>query len=197
MAPSIGDVIRVVAKMSDGSGDVQNVYHCKIAGTTAPSNGVLLVNCATIMDDAYDYFDGSVSDDISFDSIAAYNVTADEPVGETTWSTLTSGGSSGNKLPPQVTPLVLFTTAVLNSLGKKYLPVMTAAGLDPDGSITSAILAAMSQYATELLSGIDAGLWTADFGNYRKATDTFIPWVAAIARDLYATQRRRYTGSCS
>lgn len=196
MAPAFNDVFRFVAKMSQAGNDVLNVYHYRLTGSgIPPSNGQVLEAANQILNGAYDNVDGSIANNVSFDSIVAYNVTQDEYVGETTWLTLTTGGGSAAMLPPQTSALVLFLTSVAKSLGKKFLPPLTTTGLDDDGSPTAAVLTGLALYVADLLTGWDGGTWFLLPGNYRDVSGTFISWLTGVARDVFATQRRRVTGS--
>jgi len=197
MATAMGDVLRIVAKFSDGSNDIQNVYHVRVTDQAPNNDGAVLDGCAEFMDDCYTSYANAMPDDITFDSVAVYNLTQDYPLGETDWPVLTAGAKTSNKLPPQNSPLVLFTTAVLNSLGKKYLPNLTVTDLEDDGTISSTVLTVMGALATSILTGYVSGTWNLEAGNYRPNSATWIPYVASVVRDLFATQRRRYAGKGS
>lgn len=196
MAPVFNDVFRAVAKMSQASNDIMNVYHYKLTGSgIPPSNGQVLEALNNVLNGAYDNIDGSMANNITFDEIEVYNVTQDEYVGVTSWLTLTTGGGSAAMLPPQTAALVLFATNVAKSLGKKFFPPLTTVALDDDGSPTAAVLTALGLYAADLLTGWDGSTWFLLPGNYRPLAGTFLSWLSAAVRDVFATQRRRYTGS--
>lgn len=194
MAPQVNDIIRVIAKMSFAGGDVQNVWHVKldtVPGT--PTNPTLLGDLAAVMDDIYDFIDSSTADEITFDTIEAYNLTRDEYVGESAWPTLTVGGATSSA-PPQLAPLLLFSTDTLKSQGRKFLPPTGTLTIESDGTLVSSYLSLMAAFAAEVLT---PGGWVAyggDFGNFREIGSVFIPYVASIVRDFFATQRRRYEG---
>lgn len=198
MAPSLYDIIRVVAKMSQAANAIQNVYHCIIEGTTAPDNATLLAAIASLIDGAYDYIDYAVADNVSFDTISVFNDTADEFVGETAWPTLTVGGGGVNPmLPPQNAQLVLFTTVQPGSLGKKFLPPMTDNVLDDDGTPVAGVLANALLYGGEIVDGVDGGTYSATFGTWNPTTFVFNKFTEAVARDMFATMRSRYIGKGS
>lgn len=194
MAPSSGDVIRIIAKMSYNGSDVQNVYHLKLDTVPgSPDNGDLMLEIASEMDYMYDYIDSSLADELTFDTVEAYNLTAGEYVGEVDWDTLTVGGAASSA-PPQLAPLLLFTTETLKSQGRKFLPPTGSLSIESDGTIVSTFVALMANFVTELMSPTQFTDYGGSFGNYRELTSIFIPYVAAIVRDFFATQRRRYEG---
>ena len=197
MTVADGDVLRIVAKFTQGGDEVQNVYHVRANVSSPPTDAALAAAVGDYMDDVYTSYRTPMSDDMFFSTVATYNETQDAPVGEVPWPTLVNGGQSANRLPPQCSPLLLFTTSVLNSLGKKYLPALTSGSLDPDGSVTTAALTTVATLASTLLDGYDGLTWSLTPGNYRKATAVFIPYLAAVVRDIFATQRRRYVGKGS
>jgi len=192
-----GDVLRVVAKFNDGADEIQNVYHMQVQVTTPPTDAALASAMGDYMAAAYTPYQVPMTDNIFFTSVATYNETQNMPVGEVPWPLLVNGGQSANPLPPQNSPLVLFTTSVLNSLGKKFLPNLTVNSVDTDGTISTAALTAIVNFINILLNGHDGLTWSAGPGNYRSATQTFIPYIAGVARDFFATQRRRYFGKGS
>lgn len=197
MPVQLGDVLRVVCKLSHGLDDVQNVYHAKVFGTAAPTDSQAYGAVASVLDAAYAVIDGPMSTNVSFDSISVYNLTQDYFIGEAGWPTVTDGNGVGGDLPQQCAPLILFPTDVLKSVGKKYLPPFAEEVLDTDGTIASGLLAAMATFAATILDGFTGVNYTVEFGNYRVDTAQFIPWVSAIVRDFFATQRRRYKGKGS
>jgi hypothetical protein len=195
MAPSIGDVLRITAKLANGTDTIQNVYHAKLTGDTPPTNEDMLDDVADWMDQAYSAIDQAMSTGITFDEIEVYNLSADEYVGAIGWPVLTAGtAASGQESPPQCAPLVLFRTNVLKSLGKKFLPQFYTGYYEGDGTLAVNALNAMAAYAAEILAGKVAATYELIPGNYRPLVDMFIPYVSAVVRDFFATQRRRYVG---
>ena len=197
MAVQSGDVLRVVCKMSWGTNDIQNTYHCQVNGTNFGTNAEVLSDVSDQLDVMYGHLAGDMPGEISFDSIEGYNVTRDEYLGEQAWPSQTVGGASGDPMPPQTSPLVLFNTAVPHSQGRKFLPAMSELYNDTDGTPTATLLFALGNYAASTLTGVNEVDWTAAFGNYRDLSGTFIPWLSSQIKDFFATQRRRYFGKGS
>lgn len=195
MPPAIGDILRVTCKMSWAENDIQNVYHGQLDGTVAPDDVDLLDAIYDELDSAYTIIAGNIPAQVSFDTIAVYDLTQDYFIGESPWPVLETGGGGGSDpLPPQLAPLVLFGTAVLGSQGRKFLPPLEEGANDTDGTPVAVTLAALAQYAVDILAGVNETDYTVKFGNYRELTDTFIQWINAEVRDIWATQRRRYFG---
>lgn len=194
MAVQSGDVLRVIAKMSWGENDIQNVYHMQVSGTNFGTNANVLSEISDFLDGAYLTFDQGVTDLITYDTIEAYNLTQEEYVGEQAWPTLSVGGLADDPLPPQTCNLVLFGTNTLKSQGRKFLPTVTYSQLDTDGTVSSSWVTIIGNFAAYILLGVDAGDWTAVCGNYRPLTEVFIEWIESTVRDIWATQRRRYFG---
>jgi len=194
MAIISGDVIRVTAKLSRGVDDIQNVYHVELTGATPPTDAAFMTQIATTLDTAYAFISASMWTGISYDSVEAYNMTQDYWIGEVAWPVQTTGGDPAGTLPAQCSPLCLFLTAVLGSLGRKFLPAFSLSRIDSDGSISATGLGVMLSFVNAILAGYTSGSYSFSFGNYRAATADFIAYVSATVRDLYATQRRRYVG---
>lgn len=194
MAVSTGDILRVVAKMARAGQDILNVYHCIVEGTGIGTNLDVITQIADDLDTAYQVLVGNISSGVTFETVEGYNLSADEYLGAVGWPVLNAGTGTGNPLPVQTSPLVLFNTDTLNSQGRKFLPPMANGALDAQGTPNATILSNLGTFAAALLLGAGPGTWTAEFGNWRPLTLTFIPWTGAVVPDYFATQRRRYAG---
>lgn len=193
MASEVGDVLRAVARMSDGAADVINVFHLLLDGSVVPDDAGILGSIADKLDTAYDVIDAILPDNLTFDSIDVYNITKDLFLGSVPWPSLTAGGATGGQVPPQVAPLIRFTTNVLRSQGRKFLPaIATYQTKDDDGTLSATGLSILGGFASQLLSPITYSQGQALFGNYNAALERFAYWTGAIVNDAFATQRRRY-----
>jgi len=197
MTIQLNDIIRVTAKMSYGEDDVQNVFHYKCAESGGVDESTFMTAVRDELDAAYVLMEDFIADGISADSVEAWNLTQESWVGEITWSNFTGGQGLGAKMPPSTCPLITFTTGVLGSQGRKYMPFTTEDYNDLNGNPNASIKTAMGLFAAAILNGFQAS--GIDFipGNWRKATSTFIPWVTAIIRGYYGIQRRRRVGAGS
>lgn len=196
MAPVLGDVVRITVKMYQALNDIQNVYHALLSGTSAPDYQTMLANIKTAFQNLYTYIEGYTSDNVTFGSMALANLTQDEIGGTIAFTDPTAGsGSTNPMLPPQCAALLTFPTITPGVLGKKFLPPFTDAVLDDDGSPNSTALAGMANFANDVLDGVTGTDWELTFGAYNPTTEVFTEFIAGEARDLIATQRRRYSGS--
>jgi hypothetical protein len=190
-----GDVLRVTAKMSsEADQDLQNVYYWRGSGVGISTDAQFATACRTELDNAYGYFDDQLADGVSFDSIEIFNITQDVPVGEYTWPTLSAGGSASDVLPEQTALLVTFSTAAARSVGKKFLGGWTEGNNDSDGTIASSLLTLILSYISTILSGFAAGDLDFEAGHWSVINETFVPWLAGLVDDVWATQRRRRPG---
>jgi len=191
------DILRVVAKMSLNGGDIQNVFHFQV-GNADPSvtDANVFGGLNAVLDGAYTTLLPNISTGFSFDSISVYNLTQDYLVGEGPWNTLTVGGAASHS-PPQNAALVLFSTNTLRSQGRKFLPPMSNALTESDGTITAAGLAAITIWAANFIGTITGINFDGVFGNWNETQLRFAEWIAAIIKDFFATQRRRYVGKGS
>lgn len=193
MPVNSGDIIRATAKMTYVGDDVQNVYHLQYLGVTTLDSSVVN-GIAGVLDDAYDYIDLFISDNVGFDTIEVWNITQNRLLDEVNWPTLVSGGGVDSALPTQVSALALFNTAVANSQGRKYLPVFTEAENLGGGIISSAALAAIALFIAELLGEVVLPDGECYFGNWNPTLARFADWVSGYISDRMQTQRRRTVG---
>lgn len=194
MAIDVNDVLRVVCQFSWDEDEIQNVYHCRVTRDDDVTDEDALSYIAQTLDTAYTHVAALITDEISFDSIEVWNVTKDEYIGITTWTTLVDGGSDQPPLPPQNAMLCLFGTDTPRSQGRKFLPASTDYHLDSDGTVAADALGDLEDFIAELLLGVVGTYMDAEFGNWNEALERFAVWVIGEARDMFATQRRRYFG---
>lgn len=197
MAISDGDVVRITCKWTFRSGDVQNVYHMRVDTTGPVDNEDFLDEIAADMDSMYDDVHTYIANDVTYDTIEVYNVTGEEYIGETDWPVKTVGAASGDVLPAQVSALALFNTATLRSQGRKFLPPMTESNTNAYGEVEATTLTAIASFIADVLLQKSGVNWTGHMGNYNYDLIRFAQWISGVARDIFATQRRRYAGSGS
>jgi len=186
--------MRITAKMSWNQEDIQNVYHIRSSSTTTNSDATILGEIADDLEDAYGYIYAAMHDEMTFDSISGYNVTADRFMGEIPWPALTAGTEGNNPLPMQDSGLVRFATDALGSQGRKYLGVFTTASLDSDGTLSSTLLTALGNFAAQLVNGVTGADWAGVYGNWNPTLARFASWAEAFVNIYFCTQRRRRPG---
>lgn len=189
-----GDILRVVYKMSAYGADVQNVYHIRASVTSDPGDEVVLEEILAWLEEAYTSPAVQIVNEVTFDSVAVWNVTSETFIGEIASDSLTAGSNTGNNLPIQTAPLVLFNTNVNKSQGRKFLPWLSSAAIDGDGTPTSTVLTALGLFAGFILDGISGTGWTGIAGNWSEPKQRFVEWLWAVVVDRFATQRRRQYG---
>lgn len=197
MPVNVGDILRITARMSWGEDDIQNVYHLRVTAGDDEDNTDVLTDIAEDLEDAYDFILGRIPNEITFDSLEGYNLTDDEWMGVVGWPTLTAGTATADPMPPQNSPLVLFTTDVPRSQGRKFLPPFSVNEVQDDGTIDTVPLQNVESYMVSLLAGVVGTYIEAEYGNWNEALARFATWILGEARDIFATQRRRYFGSGS
>jgi hypothetical protein len=195
MPGNIGDVIRVTAKFSFDDEAVQNVYHIRLTATSTETDAAMLSDIADWLDDAYTYVYQAMTTAVTFDSINAYNLTAERFMGETTWPVLTAGTlTDTTSLPPQVAALVRFPTETLRSQGRKFLPPMGEAVSDGTDGWTTGTLTALASFASSILLGVLGVDYSAYPGNWNEDLSRWAAWASSLVNAYAATQRRRRKG---
>jgi hypothetical protein len=192
MAMADQDIVRITAKMSYSGGDIQNVFHVRYTMATPTDDATFMADTADEIDTYYGDINTQISSTVSYDTIAFYNITQDRPMGEVAWPTRTAGGNStGEHLPPQTSPLVLFGTYTPKSQGRKYLPMLTTNNTGNLGSVDSVVLTALATWAANFLADAVIGGGYIEFGNWNDTLSRFAVWITAFVKDYLHTQRRR------
>lgn len=190
-----GDILRVTCKMhaNNVGQDIQNVFHYKHYGDSA-TDTAWFTACATLMDTAYDALKTQIPNDVTFESIAVWDITQDRPVYEGSWPTLTAGTATADPLPSQTAALALFTSDKARSQGRKYLPPFAENACDTNGKLTSGATAALVTWIADVLLYVAAVNWHSVPGNWSPTKVRFAQWLAGLAQDYFRTQRRRVEG---
>lgn len=186
------NILRVVAEMSNGANDIQNVYHLRCTVSSDPGDTTVCSEIAAWLDTAYQYMDHVVPNQVTFNGVSVWNESTSTYLGYADFPTLSAGGATVTGMAPQLAPLVLFNTNINRSQGRKFLPFLGSDQFDDDGSPTSSILTILANVAAALLAGVSGTGWSGEPGNWNVNLSRFAPWATAIVRDIYATQRRRY-----
>jgi len=192
-----GDVIRVTCKMDLDDQDIRNVYHVKYDGSAAIEDETFMFGVRAALDAAYDYFDQHVPDALTYMLIEGFNVTQDLPCTEEPWPNLTTGTNEGDPLPLQLAPLVVFGNDAPRSSGRKYLPPLSESALDTTGTILSTVWDDFVPYAAKILVDLVFDDGVGQFGVWSKKYERFAPFVNAVVKTVFQTQRRRTLGKGS
>lgn len=152
MAVTDGDILRIVASMLWGDGNInQNVFNAKVTGGSSPYAD------ADILDDAEDWLDNmyanlttQVSNNLDGNEVVVYvydNVGQDwDEVSSQAWGWLPTG--SGDYLPRAVAALVRLWTTDADVQGKKYVPGMLESTL-VSGLWNSTLITALLAFAAD------------------------------------------------
>jgi len=194
MPVNSGDIMRVTCKFSAASNQIQNVFHAQWLGTVPVSDGGMLTQLANRLDTIYKLIDDYLTDDMSADTIDAWNVTQDYPMGVTTWPTLTGGLGTGAVTSWQSCALLLLYTAAPRSQGRKYLGILTEAAITNASELESLAGLAVLQFGIDLLVPVPAGDGYVNFGTYRKEPFRFAPFTTPGVSTVVRSQNRRQPG---
>jgi len=189
-----GDIVRAVVTMSWSDDDIQNVYHMEVSAAAPQDEADVMTDLGSFFDDLYGNWDNLMPSEISFDTIEAWNVTQNAYIGVTAFPTLTTGLATTDPLPPQIAGLALFETDVSRSQGRKFLPTAVVGAMDTDGTLSTTALTQVGAYLVDALVGVTGTYIDAKLGNWNPTLARFAEWVSGTARDIWATQRRRYFG---
>jgi len=190
-----GDILRITAKMSLLSQDVQNVFHARAGGASADTDSNIVDDCAAAMETMWATIYGALDDRLNFDTVSVYNVTGDRFMGEVAWPSLTTGGYSTSKtLPMQAAALIRFPTATLGRQGRKFLGGLGDNLINDDSTLTSAFSAALVSFISVVLAGITGSDYSASFGVFNPDTSSFAAFVRGIVNAYCGTQGRRRPG---
>jgi hypothetical protein len=146
------------------------------------------------LDTAYDYHDQHMTTQTDFDSIEIRNLTQATDLGTHLWDTLTSGSGSGDSMPLQTAPLVLFNTGVTGSQGRKFLPLVTENTHIGLGDLSGVLTSDLALWAAEMLVDRVLPNGTLACGNWNKDLLRFAEWTTAQVKSWLHTQRRRNKG---
>ena len=188
-------VVRASAVLfSNTTGQSVNVFHVKVIDDLSQTEAVLLAEIAEYIDEIYSKINTRVTDNLGYQSIEMFDVSANEPLPPEEWPVQTVGGSAASTLPEGVAALSIAPTRKSKTIGKKYWPVFTedqlANGVWEASTVTNVQLA--------------ADVWIADFqkasgalytpGLWNRVTSLFTPFVSSRTSQVPAYQRRRKRG---
>lgn len=197
-----GDVVRVSVNFELGDGtQYQNIYHFVRDGEDVYSDAATVSAIRLKMNVAYGEIDTLVKDDtteqLSFVDRVAFNEITDqwevvENIGTftMTWSPV----SSGDALPYQSSPYVIFKTSRPKSVGKKFLFPIVEANQDSTILVAGAVTA-IAAYAAEILDAVALGgdaFLTACI--VRTGVQTVLNLLVAVVNDVIGSQKRRRPG---
>lgn len=152
MAIVTGSVLRAAAKFTlDNLPDIfYNIWHMRCTNSNSQSQPNLIDDLLEVLEEIYGAVDTYLSDLLNFDAVNLYDVTADLPLNDYNWPTLTAGAEMGEILPHAAAMGLYGKTIYPNRIAKKYIPGMTEAHTE-DGVFNSSALAGFANMAAAIL----------------------------------------------
>ena len=200
MAILDGDILRVSVNFElAGPVQYQNIYYYTRDGTDPFSDAIHIAAIEVAMEAAYDEIVGqtpsSVVEQLSFVDRLEWDGTKweiTENIGTFTPNFVPVG--SGDQLPFQSSPFVIFKTERPRSVGKKFLFPFTETTQNETVLVGSAVTA-IAAYAAVILTPIAVGGdATLTAGIVRTGVNTWLNFLTAVVNDILGTQRRRRPG---
>jgi hypothetical protein len=149
------------------------------------------------LEDVYGEFVVGLPNNLSFDSIAMYNIDQDSPYADVGWPTFTIGGATDAMLPTGVCVLLTLRTGVKRVLGRKYFGPFTGNNL-ADGIFEDTLAVAVAGAADFLIGHFfAAGSGNSLLPGVLDKTGAFWAFFEAVASTNPAYQRRRRLGAGS
>lgn len=198
---NVGDTIRVVAKMRDGSNSlIENRYFWRHTGAATADSDQVLDDLENALSTSYEYVDGYMPDtlepvEIVVDLVqfSGGKIVTIQPVGTIAWTTWTGGESAAEIMPEGIAAVVNFPTGVPRTQGRKFIGPLTEAA-NTNGRVTGGLLLDLINYAATFLLG-----WTFDSQDFTtglmsKHTLGLIPFTAFVIPSPLGYQRRRKPG---
>lgn len=201
MTVAAGDVIRVVAKMTDINGSqIQNVYFYKHQGTVSVSDAAFLGALEVEMSTMYGHIEDNIPNtttplEIEADKVAFVggDLTTLSSVGAIDWTTWAGGVGSTDGLPQGNAAVINFPSGVAGVTGRKYIGPLTE-GVQNNGKLDSSILTDLGTYAADLLAGFTAVTETIQPIIMSSKQSAPVAILGAVVRAAVGYQRRRKAG---
>lgn len=196
-----GEIVRVSTRFKTAqAGDVVNVYRWRNDGAAAVSDTDFIAACKAKLSTAWALIATDIHDsldpyDIRFDVVEyiAGKEVVTKALGTDSWVLSTPPSGAGDMMPPMDAAVVNFRSNQPGSFGRKYIGPYYE-GSHANGSLMSAGLTRLGQWATEILTAIAAGGQNFGVGAISEKVGYAGNWIgftAAIVNSILGTQRRR------
>lgn len=195
MGIASGDILRITAVMAYGSEPtVMNTFHLRCTDPPGETDAAAMDFVAGWLDTAYAGIIDRMSTSLSFVEIRGFNETQHLPLPTVGWPTLTAATATGDIYAPGVAALVLFRTAALRVLGRKFIGGLTEEDFT-SALVAGACLTDLATWAAAIAGGPGISLTTGSysFGIY-SAAHGFHLVTAFVTVAVPAYQRRRRQG---
>lgn len=152
MTYSSGDLIRFTTVQSRGIGQaVMNVFDASADGNVNGDDLQLMTDAEAWLSLAFEEMSAHIANDYAPVEVRGFNITRHAPLPTVSWTTWAGGAATGEITAHGVCLLVLFRTARVRCLGRKFLGGLTEGDM-VDGAWQSSLLVAGAAWATALMT---------------------------------------------
>lgn len=197
-----GDIIRTSARFKATThGDVVNVFHWRAGAGYSDSDADVMTDIEAALSTAFalmaTYLWADLDPyDIRHDIVAwvGGKETVVRNLGTRSWVLTTPPSSSAEELPPMVSPILNFRTALPRTFGRKYLPPIMETSQN-GGVMIGAILSALTSFGASLMGQITgtSGALYPGVVTYKVTglVANWAPFIGVVINSILGTQRRR------
>lgn len=197
-----GDILRVSVNFELGDGtQYQNIYHMVRDGTDAHSDATHVSAIETKVEAMYATIIAQVRNDVveqlSFVDRVEFNEITDQWEVVENIGTFTPGfdpANTGEGLPYQSAPYIIFKTQRPKSVGKKFLFPFGEDQQDETILIGAAVTAMVAFGVSVLNPLVVGGDATLTMGITRTGIGIFLNFLVAVVNDVIGSQKRRRPG---
>lgn len=194
MAVNYLDVLTIICKMTQAGQQIRNVYEVIHTGTITLDNLPVLNAALAWAESIYAPLFGSMTNQLSFDTVQVNNKTQGTIIGEAAFPTLTAGGDADTASPLQISAVVRFPTGFKGSQGRKFIPGLCEDDLEANGILSAAWQSALATTAANALNGFTVSGNLFVYGADNPGLGRFAAFQSGIVNDVVGTQRRRKQG---
>lgn len=196
MAFNTGDIARVTTKLLGVSDEAsQNVWYLeKLAGPGDVASAI--TGISEWADDAYDFIDTLLSEEVTFDAINILLIDSDEALGDQPWPTMTTGAATGAQQAAGVALLASMKSGISRRVGRKYFgPFSISSFLDDDwpGATVTACLDLLDFADTSFVASNGLTLVARVYDRVAGVARA-ITGIQAVSNPAYQRRRRRGVG---
>jgi len=201
MSNELNDVFRLTARFdpANSASEVENIYYYKLTDAVDLTDGVIVAECADIIDSLMSNVAAYFATDYNAVSCYVVNCTKRERLG-TGVPDFVGLDNSTQELPAQCAVEILQPIKALGRTARKYLGPPTELCQD-QSTISGAALAAFQAFADEMDDvqvGASGNNYTPGIARFAAGgiLSSFDPFIAAVGRavNIMRTQRRRTPG---
>lgn len=195
MAVNQFDIVEISARAEFGGvEDVVNVYQMQLTTVSPVADSVAITQLAAFIEGLYGPLISSQSTDYLYRDLTFRNLTTSTIMAITPWPSLIAGSGGAVNNPPGIAGVVNMATNVARVVLRKFIGGLVTAALDPDGTFTAVLQAALVTFGNTLINGTSSGgdVWA--YGHLSPKTLQFEIPASAVATDVPGYQRRRKQG---